>query len=349
MKKIYLAELEALKHLSDNIPDTPMIAFAKIIALVVLNMRYEKIMLDRNLKSHPYILVNDIVKESQSFLTTMQQISFIEAPCAPCFSPNEKSMEDGHEELFQKLWIDFSEQEYKSRIERYVYRLKINGLADGWLKGFKCIDFGCGHGNFAHALIRAGADFVYGVDVGKDSIEYAIKARDTLMVKPEQIEFKIESVYNVSCECNSFDFAIQNGVFHHLEDEDAAYKKVLDVLKPGGWLWIYTDGEGSIAGDLWDVSRHILKAVPYEFVISCLKFMNIETGKRYHLGDGLNAIYRRTTWKDLTGRLRKLGFGNFRRLVGGYATDFDHDVIAADKYGKEKFGEGDLRILCQLI
>ena len=113
MEKIYLEELEVLKRLSDNIPDTPMMAFAKIIALVILNMRYEKIMLDRNLKCHPYILVNDLVKESQSILTTMQQISFIEAPRASRFSRVAKSMEDGHKELFEKLWVDFSEKEYK--------------------------------------------------------------------------------------------------------------------------------------------------------------------------------------------------------------------------------------------
>lgn len=349
MEKVYLPEIEDLKRLSDNIPDTPMMAFGKIMALVMLNMRYEKIMLDRNLKNHPYLLVNELVKEAQLVLKGMQDISFIEELCPPCSSATEISMEDGHKELFQKLWVNYSKTEYDGRIERFAHRLKINGLADGELEGLRCIDFGCGHGNFAHALIRAGADFVCGIDYGENSIKYAIKARDTLGVKPEQIEFKLEPVYNVSCESNSFDFAIQNGVFHHLEDEDAAYKEVWRVLKSKGWFWIYTDGGGSIVNDLWDASKHILRAVPYDYIISCLEFLNIETGKRYHLGDGLNAIYRRTTWEELVERLEGFGFSNFRRLVGGYDTDFDHDVIAADKYGKEKFGEGDLRLLAQKI
>ncbi len=35
-------------------------------------------------------------------------------------------------------------------------------------------------------------------------------------------------------------------------------------------------------------------------------------------------------------------------IDGDVDTDFDSDQIQADPYGKEKFGEGDLRILCQL-
>ena len=65
--------------------------------------------------------------------------------------------------------------------------------------------------------------------------------------------------------------------------------------------------------------------------------------------DGLNATYRHTSYKEITNRLSQFGFGNFKRLSGGFETDFDLDVIQKDPYGKEKFGEGDLRILCQLI
>ena len=61
------------------------------------------------------------------------------------------------------------------------------------------------------------------------------------------------------------------------------------------------------------------------------------------------ATYSRTTWADITKKLNEFGFGNFKRLTGGSQTDFDLDRIESDPYGKEKFGEGDLRILCQLL
>lgn len=349
MKKDYLEELETLKNLADEISNTPMMALAKIDMLVILNMRYERIMVNRNLDKHPYALVRDLIRDAHTMLSSWHEISFVENSHSRVFEKPEMEMEMLHKELFQKLWVDFSVEEYEQRIQRYVHRLRINRLGDGWLKGFKCIDFGCGHGNFAHALIREGAAYVYAIDFGEDSIKYAIKVRDRLGVEPKQIEFKEESVYKVSIESSTFDFAIQNGVFHHLENEDVAYREVRRVLKLGGWFWVYTDGSGAISHDLWDASSYILREIPHEFIISRLRNLNIETSKRYHLGDGLNATYRHATWSELTERLSQMGFGNFRRLVGGYPTDFDLDVIEADSYGKEKFGEGDLRILAQLV
>ena len=41
--------------------------------------------------------------------------------------------------------------------------------------------------------------------------------------------------------------------------------------------------------------------------------------------------------------------GNPRRLTGGVPTDFDHDAIAADPFGQEKFGSGDIRVLVQKL
>jgi hypothetical protein len=93
----------------------------------------------------------------------------------------------------------------------------------------------------------------------------------------------------------------------------------------------------------------ILKGIPQELILGHLEYLNLETGKRYHLGDGLNAKYRHTTWAEITERLAQLGFGNFRRLRGGFPTDCDHDVIEQDRYGREKFGDGDLRLLAQKV
>jgi ubiquinone/menaquinone biosynthesis C-methylase UbiE len=346
MEKIYLEELEKLKRFAHEILNTRMLSLAKINAMIALNMRCERIIVNRSLDTHPYLLVSDFIKDAYSSLASWGEISFIEAPDEPLLR-RDMDLEQGHQNLFQQLWVNFSPEEYEQRVQRYIHRLRINQLGEGQLKGLKCIDFGCGHGNFAHALVREGAEYVYGIDFGQDSIDYAVNARDRLGVSPASIEFKLESVYDVSKESNLFDFAIQNGVFHHLENEDDAYREVWRVLKPGGWFWVYTDGSGGISYDLWDASVDILSKIPQEFIISHLRYLNIEVGKRYHLGDGLNATYRHTSWDELTERLARLGFSNFRRLRGGFPTDFDHDLIAAGKFGREKFGEGDLRLLAQ--
>lgn len=349
MEKIYLEDLKQLEEQADKAGNTPMMTFGKVLMLVILNMRYERIMINRDLDTHPYLLTRQLIKEASIFLKMWQESAFIEDSSRELPLKGKEAMESVHKSLFQRLWTRFTPEEYEGRIQRYTFRLRLNNLANGWLKGFRCIDFGCGHGNFAHALLREGAEYVYAIDFGEDSIKYAIKQRDSLGIQASQIEFKLESVYKVSKEDNSFDFAVQNGVFHHLEDEIAAIKEVRRVLKPGGWFWFYTIGSGAIGRELLLASRRILRDVSQETVLSCLDCLNIETGKRYHLSDALNATYRYTSWNELTGRLSSLGFGNFRRLVGGFETDFDHDVIAKDKYGPEKFGEGDLRLLAQKL
>ncbi len=73
--------------------------------------------------------------------------------------------------------------------------------------------------------------------------------------------------------------------------------------------------------------------------------MSLSVGKRYHLGDSLQATYRHTTPEDLIDRLGSIGFDFKRRLVGGVETDTDGESLTRDRWSKEKFGTGDLRML----
>ena len=157
-----------------------------------------------------------------------------------------KNMEDSHQDLFQELWTRFNEDDYRKRISDYTYRIKLNNL-EPFIEGANCIDFGCGHGNFGQALIECGARSVLGLDFGDASIAFAKKASEMLGVKAAQ--YKVASVYNSGEDSDSFDFAIQNGVFHHLQNEDKAYVEVNRVLKVGGYFWIYTDGKDNIQGE----------------------------------------------------------------------------------------------------
>ncbi|MEX2195771.1 MAG: class I SAM-dependent methyltransferase [Thermoleophilaceae bacterium] len=347
-EKEYLRDLEALENLAYEIPNTHMGAMAKLTTLITLNMRWERVAFDRSLEEHPWRVAQRFIREAAIQLTAWRETLFIETPGRSVASA-PVPMEEGHRDLFQALWVNFSPEEYQGRIERFVRRLDINNLGDGFLSGMRCIDFGCGHGNFAHSLLERGAGFVLGIDYGEDSIRYATEARDALGVPAERLAFRVASVYEVGEPDESFDFALQNGVFHHLDDEDRAYAEVHRVLRAGGWMWAYTDGDGAVARDLFDASVRILQDIPADFIVEQLDGLGVGTNKRYHLGDALNATYRHTTWTELTDRLSTLGFGNFRRLVGGFPTDFDHDVIEDDPWGQEKFGEGNLRVLAQKV
>ncbi len=306
-------------------------------------------MLERNLPRHPYDIVGEFIADAHKRLKAWTDVLCFEDPNATTLSVNGDGLEESHQQLFQDLWVKFSKEDYEDRISRFVHRLEINDLANGFLRGKDCIDFGCGHGNFAHALLKCGANSVTGIDFGEHSIEYAVNARDRLGVPQSRISFVQASVYAAPKPDASCDFAIQNGVFHHLEDEDRAYQEVYRVLKPRGFFWVYTDGSGAISHALWDASRRILRSIPHDVIVRHLEYLNIEVGKRYHLGDGLNAVYRHTTYEELVERLATIGFGDFHRMVGGFPTDFDHDVIEADKFGQEKFGSGDLRVLARKL
>ena len=344
----YLPHLIELERLAEQIPNTRMGAVGKVVTLVALNMRWERAMFDRDLAEHPWEVATRLIGEATTQLRAWHESLFIQGS-SDQVGATSPPMEERHQDLFQALWINFSADDYRERIARYDHRLEINALGDGYLRGQRCIDLGCGHGNFAHALLGRGAAFVLGIDYGEASIRYAEAAREQLGVDAERLQFRLGSVYEVAEPDASFDFAIQNGVFHHLDEEDRAYREMHRVLRPSGWAWVYTDGAGGVSYDLWDASVRMLSEVPAPFVLEVLDFLGVETNKRYHLGDGLNATYRHTTWDELTNRLARLGFGNFRRLVGGFPTDFDHDVIEADRWGREKFGEGDIRLLAQKL
>jgi len=343
MEKTYLPRLQELKKLAESLPRTRFMALARVEALIRMNMGWERLQLDRTLSEHPFKLTHDLVDRAIMDLEAARDIAFCDGGQSLDHDPRDQSMEEEHHDLFQSLWVQFNADQYRERIERYDDRLRFNDLHTGFFDGMRVVDMGCGHGNFDHAILNAGASEVVGVDYGEESLRYAAAARDELGVPRSQLKFIEATVYDVPEEGGSFDAAVQNGVFHHTDDEDRAYREMHRLLKPGGVAWIYTEGEGSIARDLFHVSVQILADVPASLVQGHLKHLGFSINKRYHLGDGLKAVYRATSWQNLTDRLTAIGFGDYKRLIGGFDTDLD--VTDADPYAAEKFGEADIRLL----
>ncbi|MBF0568222.1 MAG: class I SAM-dependent methyltransferase [Nitrospirae bacterium] len=346
MQKIYMDSMGKLKSEMDKAGNSGFIAYAKVVTLAVMNMRYEKIAFNKGLNDHPYVLTKELIEDALTMFNAMCDVSFIESgKTAKKLKSRDK--EEKHRLLFNEIWDKYNSEEFEGYVDRYVYRINVNNLADV-IKDKSCVDLGCGNGVFCFALLKCGARYAAGIDFGDDSIQYA-KAVANEKNLDERTHFVTSSVYITPYEDNSFDFAIQNGVFHHLKDYEQAIMETRRILKPGGWFWYYTDGEGGISYDLWDTSVEILRDVPSDFVEDILESMNVSRNKIVHLTDGLNATYAHTSWDKITSVLSRHGFGDFKRLTGGFDTDFDLDKIQADPYGKDKFGEGDLRILCRLM
>ncbi len=296
---------------------------------------------------HPYDkaenLFGDFLNYLQILLSQDRYISDFEFPQAQQYL--SKNMEDSHQALFQELWTKYSEDDYKQRISDYIYRINLNGLSD-LISGSNCIDFGCGHGNFAQALIQSGAKSVLGIDYGAASIDFASKAADH--IGASNIQFKVASVYDSCQESGVYDFAIQNGVFHHLDDEDKAYIEVNRVLREGGYFWVYTDGINNIQGELQDTCSRIMRRWNQDSVHLALDQLDLSVGKRYHMGDTFNAIYRHTDYCSMVKRLENYGFDVVKRLKGGFNYDSDGDALQR-KWSSELYGSGDIRILAKKV
>jgi len=112
-------------------------ALTKINALITLNMRYEQIMLDRKLNTLPSILVAELLTNAHVLLSAGYETSFIEESDTRKLAPPEMSLEIGHQNLTQQLWIKFLAEKYEQRIERCSHRLWLNGLEASWLTGVK--------------------------------------------------------------------------------------------------------------------------------------------------------------------------------------------------------------------
>jgi len=346
-KDIYLNELKKLEKDMEQIKNTPYVMYSKVVTLVTMNMRYEKVAFASHLKEHPFILTSGIIKDASLQFAALLDASFIESADRRAKGFKSLAKEKKHKELFDEVWNRYGKKDYEEYVKRYIYRIDVNHI-EGLIRGKKCVDMGCGNGNFCIALLRRGASLAAGVDYGAKSIAYAKKAARELSLDKRSI-FKCATVYKTGLRGDTFDFAIQNGVFHHLNNEDRAIAETVRIMKRGGWLWYYTDGEGGISYDLWDKSVYLLRKTSVLFIENILKSMNVKRNKTVHIMDGLSATYAHTSWNKITRKLSSFGFGNFKRLTGGFDTDCDLDRIKSDPYGRAKFGEGDLRVLCQLV
>jgi len=344
-----LSKFKKLKKIINNTPKNEFCYRLIINDLVFLVLSVEKILSNRKYKKNIYLPASKILDSLIFKLGEAKKMSDYSSNIK--IKKRVKSESKVHQSLFQNLWIKFSDKQFqKDRLQPYKIRVKLNKLIP-LIKGKKCVDFGCGHGQFLMALKSYGAKSCLGLDFGKKSISFAKKISKKFGFGNKDLKYIYSKAQKTPLDSNCYDFAIQNGVFHHIEkysDELKAYKEVHRVLKKNGYFFVFTGGSGGLRNIVFDNAQEILRNIDQFFIVRTIRNLPITNNKKYMLSDNLIAKYRNTTWTKTRKVLKEVGFRYVRPLRGHASTDFDK-YFTSDKLFKKKVGEGHIRLLCQKI
>ena len=112
-----------------------------------------------------------------------------------------------------------------------------------------CIDIGCGSAAVGTVNLLSLDKFVHLCDVDDSFIEPASKILNATSDFKNRWETKVGNALYLPYENESMDFAICQGVLHHIYDDDDALKEIYRVLAPGGKAHISIVGYGGLIGN----------------------------------------------------------------------------------------------------
>jgi SAM-dependent methyltransferase len=98
------------------------------------------------------------------------------------------------------------------------------------------LDLGCGTGNLSIKLLELGCS-VWGVDISPDMVE--VLKKKIPGGSGDKTRLFVQNVDEFISGCQQrFDCIVASSVLHHLPDHIQTLEKALELLKPGGWLYI---------------------------------------------------------------------------------------------------------------
>jgi 2-polyprenyl-3-methyl-5-hydroxy-6-metoxy-1,4-benzoquinol methylase len=184
----------------------------------------------------------------------------------------------------------------------------------GWLKGKTVIDFGCGQGNESVELAQAGVAHVIGLD-NRESILQKARQNAAAAGVQEKCEF-------VTDYAGVVDAVISLDAFEHFSDPAGVLKKMDQLLKPGGAVYISF-------GPSWYHPRggHLFSMVPWAHVIFSEKALI--RWRNDIRKDGA------TKFSEVEGGLNQMTIARFEELV--HATNFKVEYLNAAPIRKLRF------------
>src|SRR5262245_44367817 len=130
------------------------------------------------------------------------------------------------------------------------------GWSDDLYQGRRLLDAGVGAGRFAERAASKGAE-VFGVDLTS-----AVDAAYRNIGERERVHLIQADIFALPFRAGTFDLAYSIGVLHHTPDPAAAFRRVADVVAPGGRFAVYLYSRYGIAHRMSDVIRPLTTRLP---------------------------------------------------------------------------------------
>lgn len=228
--------------------------------------------------------------------------------------------------------------DFKSFLER---RLLANSIKPDSFAGKRCLDAGCGGGRASILMLEQGAREVVGVDLSSQNVKTCRSIAKSRGFK--NASFVRHSLLKLPFPDESFDVVWSNGVLHHTRDPDRTLAEICRVLKVGGRMWLYLYGSGGIYWAMVQQVREFLRDVPMTQGLLHLRMQGVSVRRIAEFIDDWFVPYLRAyTDDDVQARLKGLGIGNIRRLMGGEVFDTSTRLRRGGREGNW-MGGGDLR------
>lgn len=136
--------------------------------------------------------------------------------------------------------------EHNQGREIYLEHITRYKFATQFVKGKIVLDIACGSGYGTKILADNGAEFVYGIDVSKETIEYCKRKYNY-----SNVDFKVGNVKEIFLPENSVDVIISFETLEHVDSntQQIFMKEIKRILRPGGVLVISTPNASIDSGE----------------------------------------------------------------------------------------------------
>ena len=250
--------------------------------------------------------------------------------------------------LFSDVWVELSDEIYFDQTYNFTKtRFTKNNIDPfSFFKNKLVLDAGCGSGKFSTTIAKMGAKKVIGLDIGEKGLEFARN-----MAKKKEYGRKIKyingSLLNIPLDDNTIDLVWSNGVVHHTINYEKCISEFKRVLKKNGELFLYVNGRFGLFEVLQTTLRKLMIEIPNQLTQQFLICAGNNTGRVYWIMDCLYAPYEWKSKKDLISLLEKHNFRIIKQLKRGIDTDHIEMISNGLPYAALKFGEGQLKFICQ--